>query len=58
MVEKKMTVEEINNEIERLERAQFFIYMKDYWNGDDGIHFRELGEKIRKLKNLLKTLDK
>lgn len=52
-----MTREEIKKKIEEIENKEFYLQMKDRWNGNDFATSRKHREEIRELENLLKSLE-
>lgn len=48
-----MTREELKMELEKVERAQFFLAMKDNWKAADFNRDRELTARARELKKQL-----
>ena len=52
-----MTKQEMAKRIEELDRAQFELMMKDMWDPDDYALDRYYTQEIRKLEEVLRTME-
>ena len=48
---------ELRNELEELERREFYLEMKDNWNANDYKRYDELHERQREIKKELEILE-
>ncbi len=48
-----MTKEEIRNKLEKIEKAHFYLLMKDHWNNYDFEEDRRMTNEIRELEEML-----
>lgn len=53
----EMTREEIEKRIDELESDNFYLQMKDMWNGDDYERDRKQKQKIKEYKQMLKEME-
>lgn len=51
-----MTLDEINQEIHRLQEAQRYIAFKDFWSAEDGRKYTEYGNSIWELEQHRATM--
>lgn len=51
-----MTLDEINQEIHRLQEAQRYIAFKDFWSAEDGRKYTEYGNRIWTLEQQRSTM--